>query len=325
MAARTPATAMTQIDVAPNNIRPNPRNPRKEFPRPSLERLIDSIEKIGVLVPVTVYKDPNKESEYVLLDGERRWRAACEINRPTIPAWVIAKPTEAENAVRMFNIHMLRDDWDEMETAWALKQIMDETGMEDDTELQKLTGLSKDRIANMKRALRFPKDIQEAVHNGDKPYQLLVEMDKGVLSPARRQTSDETRKRVFKKPVAEIRDIFLRKYDTGAYKDVVDLRKVSALIREAAKAGRTARRAQKALDDLVSNEERTIDDAYEAGAPGSLEYPKILRDLRNLPERLMAIQTMSLSKAAKRDLSVALVASRTACQDALKFLRSGSA
>src|SRR6266404_2669714 len=221
------APELKPVLIKPDRIRANPRNPRRKFPQASLERLAASIAEIGVLVPVTVYRDPLKDSEYVLLDGERRWRSCQLINLSRIPAWVIAKPSGADNAVRMFNIHMLRDDWDEMATAWALEQIMDETGKDEDKELQRMTGLSPDRIANMKRVLAFPREYQEAVHDDRIPYNLLVELDKAVLSRARAEADAKNHKtkRVLGQPERKLRDIFLKKYEQGVFQDVVDLRK----------------------------------------------------------------------------------------------------
>src|SRR6266480_5785214 len=88
--------------LSPLSIRANPDNPRMTFHDETIERLADSIKQEGVLVPLTVYEDRRGTSTHVLLDGERRWRAAKLINLPNVPVWVIPKPSGVENTVRMF-------------------------------------------------------------------------------------------------------------------------------------------------------------------------------------------------------------------------------
>ena len=190
---KAPVGTLQEILVA--EITPNPRNPRQTFNTTRLERLAASIEDIGLQVPITVYENSKgADTKYTLLDGERRFRAARLINQQTIQALVVNPPSVSENAVRMFNIHMLREDWVEIETAWALEQIMEETGVTQDRDLRQLTGLSIDRIRNMKRVLAFPKTYQDMVAEGKLPYNLLVELDKGILSRRKELSQGRSRR-----------------------------------------------------------------------------------------------------------------------------------
>jgi ParB family transcriptional regulator, chromosome partitioning protein len=63
-----------------------------------------SIDKHGIKVPLTVYRD---KGGYKLLDGERRWRCARKLGLKAVPAIIEEKPTELENLVIMYNIHAL--------------------------------------------------------------------------------------------------------------------------------------------------------------------------------------------------------------------------
>ena len=123
----------------------------------------------------------------------------------------------------MFNIHMLREDWDEIETAWALEQIIAETGETSDQELQKITRLSVDRIRNMKRVLAFPKSMQMKVAEGELKYQFLVELDKNVLSKSKEKKNDGGKSIVSASPT-ELRDIFVKKFEDNVESDIVELR-----------------------------------------------------------------------------------------------------
>src|SRR5437870_5065133 len=86
-------------------VQRNEHNPRLIFRAEELEELAASIREIGVQVPISVFKDRN---HFVLIDGERRWRACQMLNERTIPAIIYPKPDPVKNIVYMFNIHRFR-------------------------------------------------------------------------------------------------------------------------------------------------------------------------------------------------------------------------
>jgi len=102
---------LIMIDV--DYVIPNKYNPREEKAFKNLDDIISSIEDMGgILVPILAYeKSPNK---YVILDGERRWRASKYLSKKDekykyIPANIIKEPLDkGENVLIMFNIHMER-------------------------------------------------------------------------------------------------------------------------------------------------------------------------------------------------------------------------
>jgi ParB-like nuclease domain/Restriction endonuclease len=99
-----PTGELKQIKI--DDIARNERNPRQTFDPVKIEQLAASLQEIGLQVPITVYENPRRgRKPYVLLDGERRFRAAKENNWETIPALVVPPPSGKENAIRMFNIH----------------------------------------------------------------------------------------------------------------------------------------------------------------------------------------------------------------------------
>lgn len=303
--ATPPAFSPAEPVLIPTEkIRRNERNPRLLFAEGPLERLADSIEETGVLVPITVYRDvvDADGTEFVLLDGERRLRASKLTNAPNIPGWVVPKPDEKDNALRMFNIHMLREPWGDIATTWAFRDLKKETGVTDDRKLQRLTGLTIDAIRNMNRVLAFPQDWQDMVFEGKLPFNLLIELDKSVLSKAK----DESKSAALQdRSTAELRSIFLEKYLGGTFRDVVDLRKVGALIDTATKEGRTGARAKKALRKLLEKPEVSIDEAFEVGAAGSIDLTKIMNDMENLPSRVEDLSSANLDKTELRVLAAA--------------------
>jgi hypothetical protein len=213
----------------------------------------------------------------------------------------------------MFNIHMLREEWTEIATAWALEELMKEMGTTDVMELHRVTGLSPSRIQNAQSVLRYPREWQERVFEEEIPYQLLVELDKAVLGKARRKPE-----LVLGYSEEFLRDAFLKKYVEGFLGDVVDMRKVSALIRTASEGGFAGEQAKVALRDLVENPATRIEDAYEAGAAASVELGKVLRDINNLPQRLGQLFATDLDDDHKAKLLDALSRLRAQLEDFLE-------
>lgn len=292
--------------VKVDEIARNERNPRQTFDSARIEQLAASMQVIGLQVPITVYENPRSgKFPYILLDGERRFRAAKLNNWENIPALVVPAPSSKENAVRMFNIHMLRDDWEEIETAWALEQIIEETGINTDPELQKITRLSIDRIRNMRRVLAFPKSVQSKVAEGELKYQLLVELDKNVLSKSKDKKKDGG-KTVVNVGGAELRDIFLKKFEDNVESDIVELRKVGALFDAARSGGRPAERATQALARLISKPNVTIEEAYESGAPSGIEVSRVLRDMKALPRRIKDVLDSKLQPEQRDEVGGAI-------------------
>jgi ParB family chromosome partitioning protein len=314
--APVPSGRLRSIKI--DEITRNERNPRQTFNSARIEQLAASLQEIGLQVPITVYENPRSTRfPYVLLDGERRFRAAKLNNWETIQALVVPAPSAKENAVRMFNIHMLREDWEEIETAWALEQIIDETGIDNDQELQKITGLSIDRIRNMRRVLAFPKSVQSKVAEGDLKYQLLVELDKNVLSKSK-EKKGEAGKPIVDMGGAQLRDIFLKKYQDNVESDIVELRKVGALFDTARSGGRPAERAAQALTRLVTKPDATIEEAYETGAASSVELSRVLRDMKSLPRRIKDLLDSKLQQDQRDRVGDAIKSLESRLADLLK-------
>ena len=108
-------------------------------------------------MPVYIYRDPAQPDRFRLIDGERRWLMALRLGLDKIPAIIReSPPDDAKNIVEMFNIHKVREDWEDMPTARALKQVMDRTGTTDVNALRDLTGLWREQIVRYLLALDLP-------------------------------------------------------------------------------------------------------------------------------------------------------------------------
>lgn len=142
------------------SLRPNPHNPRMLFDELPLKTLEESIRKVGVLVPLTVYKARGSD-KYTILDGQRRWICVQRVGLSNIPINQVAEPSTAENIVTMFQIHKLRKDWELMPTALKLGVLMGELEEKREKNLSELTGLDIAVVTRCKKLLSFPQRYQE--------------------------------------------------------------------------------------------------------------------------------------------------------------------
>ena len=130
--------------IGTDELEANPHNPRLLFDKRPLDILQESIQKVGILVPLTVYQD-SKTKKFVILDGQRRWICAQNIGLKEVPVNEVQEPNEVQNIVTMFQIHKFREDWELMPTALKLEVLMDRLGEKGDRSLAELTGLNPDQ------------------------------------------------------------------------------------------------------------------------------------------------------------------------------------
>jgi ParB family chromosome partitioning protein len=147
-------------------LKPNPHNPRMLFDRKPLDILRDSIKRVGILVPLTVYRE-RKTGYMFILDGQRRWICAQELKLETVPVNEVGEPSLAQNIVTMFQIHKLRQDWELMPTALKLEVLMRELKENNVARLVELTTLDEAVVMRCKKLLYYPKRYQDMMLDGD--------------------------------------------------------------------------------------------------------------------------------------------------------------
>ena len=142
-----------------SKIKTNPYQPRKEFDKKSLEDLALSIKQKGVISPITVREESNN---YILIAGERRYRASKSIKLKEIPAYVI----EVKNDSDMMQIALIeniqRENLNPMEEseAYALLQNQFKLSQND---IAKSVGKNRSTIANSLRLLQLPLEIRQSL------------------------------------------------------------------------------------------------------------------------------------------------------------------
>lgn len=151
-----------RLDEIPvGDIKPNPRQPRQRFDKESIEQMARSIEAFGVVQPIICRP---VGTEYELIAGERRWRAAREAGLEKIPA-VIKESTETDSLEIALIENLHRDDLNGIEEANAYQQLLDDFGITHE-ELSRRVGKSRAAITNTIRLLQLPAEIQKDVMEG---------------------------------------------------------------------------------------------------------------------------------------------------------------
>ena len=140
----------------------NPNQPRKIFDEKALNELASSIKLNGVIMPIVVNKDG--DGKYMIIAGERRYRASKIAGQDTIPA--IVKEYDERRVKEISLIENLqREDLNPIEAATAMKQLMDDYGLTQE-ELSERIGKSRSAVANTLRLLSLEGEVVKLVANG---------------------------------------------------------------------------------------------------------------------------------------------------------------
>ena len=146
-------------------IRPNPFQPRAHFDEDSLAELAASIREVGVLQPVLVRPLADRDGDYELVAGERRWRSASRAGLDAIPAIVQDRTTDLHSLEIALIENLHRTDLNALEEAAAYQQLIDEFDL---THEQMAERVAKHRvtITNTLRLLQLPATVQGAIVEG---------------------------------------------------------------------------------------------------------------------------------------------------------------
>jgi len=311
---------VTQIPV--DHIERNPHNPRVLFDPEPMKVLFESIRKVGVLVPITVYPKIEtatnpRQDQFVLLDGERRWRCVRELGQVSIPAIIVEKPTDIRNILTMFHIHNLRLDWQLMPTALKLEVLMERMNERNERKLAQLTKLSVSQIRRCKILLSYQRRFQNMMLAPPtvrlKP-DFFIELQR-IRGPALQKRFPPWVKRGDMKCI----NIMLQKYKNEKIEAVTDFRILAEIYRGSVRI-RKIELFYRELDKFLADENRRIEDIDVPGATFERESKEVLRSVRRVltqirrlpPEAISADRRIirvlkSLSKVIQEKLEKALV------------------
>ena len=151
------------VQIKLSNIRPNKNQPRKEFDEDRIKALSDSIKNVGVLQPIVL--KPIEDNNYMIIAGERRWRAAKKAGLTEIPCLVRTK-TEQENREIALIENIQRENLNPIEKAKGLRRLLDDYGLTQQELADKL-GMSRSGLTNNVRILNLDPRVIDLVveHN----------------------------------------------------------------------------------------------------------------------------------------------------------------
>lgn len=159
------------LRLKPENIEPDPDQPRQEFGADGLARLAASLRTHGQIHPVVVRREMGR---YILVSGERRWRAAKLAGMPFIDA-VFCKSGDVRAIQLLENV--LREDLKPVEQAKAYQAIMVKEGWTA-RELSRRLNLEHSGVAKALKLLKLDPEVQEAVDDGKIPHTTAYEIAK---------------------------------------------------------------------------------------------------------------------------------------------------
>ena len=139
-----------------SKVEPNPDQPRKSFAEDELEELADSIKKIGIFQPILVQ---DKGDHYMIVAGERRWRAALKAGLKEVPV-IIKNYTEEEIVIISLLENIQRVDLNPIEEAQTYKKLIDTYKYKQDEVAEKVSK-SRTAVTNSMRLLKLADEVQQ--------------------------------------------------------------------------------------------------------------------------------------------------------------------
>lgn len=143
-----------------DEIEPNPKQPRRSFNEKELTELADTIQHVGIIEPIVVR---SKNNRYIIISGERRWRASKLIGYKKIPA-VIKDYDDVKAAEVALIENLQREDLNSIEEARAYESLIELTG-DKPADLAKKLGKDRTTVTNLLRLLKLPEEVMTLIEN----------------------------------------------------------------------------------------------------------------------------------------------------------------
>jgi ParB family transcriptional regulator, chromosome partitioning protein len=158
--AASPRGGVREIEIS--RIRANPDQPRVQFDEEALDELAESIRQRGVLQPILLRPDGD---DYLIVAGERRWRAAQRARLHAIPA-IVREIDESATAELALIENIQREDLNPLEEAEGYRQLIQRHGHTQD-DVGRVVHKSRSHVANLLRLLDLPEFVRQSLLRGD--------------------------------------------------------------------------------------------------------------------------------------------------------------
>ena len=151
------------VDIPVENIIPDPNQPRQSFDEGALDELAASLKEHGLVQPIVVAP---KGKQYLIVAGERRWRAAQRAGLTEMSCIVRTMSDQHRLEVSLIE-NLQRRDLNALETATAYLKLRDQFNLTLEEIGRRVGGLSVSSVSNKLRLLKLPKTLKQAIHSGD--------------------------------------------------------------------------------------------------------------------------------------------------------------
>ncbi len=159
------------IEVDLVMLRPNPDQPRSDFNPASIQELADSVQQHGLIQPIAVASDPDNQGGFIVVAGERRYRAFQELSRETIPAIIT---TGAPDEIALIE-NIQRENLHPLDEARAINNLMQKHNYTHD-EVSKVVGKARNTVTATLRLNTLPQLIRDECPTSDIPKSTLIEI-----------------------------------------------------------------------------------------------------------------------------------------------------
>lgn len=155
-----------------DEIQADPSQPRQEFDPNELDRLSNSIRQFGIINPIVVEKT---KDGYLLVDGERRFRAANKVKLKEVPVIVVDSKNEVDRQVKRFHLQEQHVSWSSFDKARSIEKLQRETGM-DTRELSSMLGLATSTVNGYLQLLNLSTRTKQLAVEKRIPFSYLVKI-----------------------------------------------------------------------------------------------------------------------------------------------------
>ncbi len=153
-----------QRRAATSSLRPNARNPRRNFSEAELDELTASLRERGMIQPIVARPVRGAPDAFEIIAGERRWRAAQRAGLHEVPV-VIIEATDEESLQLAIIENVQRADLNPLEEAEGYRALVEDYNHTQD-DIAKMVGKSRSHVANTLRLLKLPSSIRSYIVKG---------------------------------------------------------------------------------------------------------------------------------------------------------------
>ena len=160
---RRPLRAFGRVEI--DRVIPDPTQPRCEFSDDAIARLAASIRDKGQLLPIRVRWD-REQSKWLIISGERRWRATKEAGLPTVDCYFHdGAVAESEILEQQLIENLLREDLKPIEQGKAFAALMDLNGW-NGKQVARALHVTESKVSRALALLDFPEEVQAQIDTG---------------------------------------------------------------------------------------------------------------------------------------------------------------